>query len=53
MVLPTGEFEPEHASAVASLKEENRPFFEAFITGTSKGWRSDLLIRRAVLERLG
>jgi hypothetical protein len=52
-VLPTGELEPGHASAVASLREENRPFFEALIRGTSKGWSSDLLIRRAVLERMG
>jgi len=52
-VLPTGELEAGHASAVASLREENRPFFEAFIRGTSKGWSSDLLIRRAALERMG
>jgi hypothetical protein len=42
-VLPTGELEAGHASAVASLREENRPFFEALIRGTSKGWSLDLL----------
>jgi hypothetical protein len=52
-VLPTGELEAEHASVVASLKEENRSVFDGLIRCTSKGWSSDLLIRRAALERMG
>lgn len=52
-VLPNGQLEPEHASVWVSLKEENKPYFDAQVRGTSKGWLPDVQAQRAALEKAG
>jgi hypothetical protein len=52
-VLPSGELEPEHKSVLASLKPENRPFFDARVKGLRLGWFTEVQRRRSFLERAG
>ena len=52
-VLPNGDLEPEHASMLASLRPENRHWYEAKVRGKYDSWVEEVRARRAVLERIG
>lgn len=52
-VLPSGELESEHKSVLASLKPENRPYFDARTRGIRSGWITEVKERRSFLETAG
>ncbi|THH09856.1 hypothetical protein EW146_g8556 [Bondarzewia mesenterica] len=52
-VLPNGNLEPEHAAVLASLRPENRHWFESKVRKTYKDWATQVQARRAILESIG
>ncbi|THH07071.1 hypothetical protein EW146_g9431 [Bondarzewia mesenterica] len=52
-VLPNGDLEPEHAAVLASLRPENRHWFESKVRKTYKDWATQVQARRAILESIG